>query len=356
MIQLQPSMLAGLSDPSPLEAVRTALQNAVQLEHSTIPPYLYALYSLRPGRNVEIAEIIESVVVEEMLHMTLACNVLNALGGAPVIDDPSFVPDYPGPLPGGVEDQLVVHLAPFSDAQLEAFITIEAPADPSDFPSAAELAAPPTTIGEFYEAISQAIGKLGDRAFTGSPANQVGPDLMPRSVVVTDTASAQQAINIIVEQGEGTSGDPAEVVGPGYAHYYRYMQIQKGRQLVPLNYGGPAPEDRYAYQGAPVPFDRAGVYPLVTDPGATPATTYTPGTAAALANDSFNYTYTSLLKALHILFNGAATQAQFNRTLGLMMSLKGQAKAMMGAIPNIAEFVGPTFVYQAVNPTPAASA
>jgi hypothetical protein len=349
MIQLEPSMFAGLSDPSPLQAVCTALQKAIELEHATIPPYLYALYSLRPGRNVEIADIIESVVTEEMLHMTLACNVLNALGGSPNIDDPSFIPPYPGPLPGGVEDQLVVHLAPFSDAQLEAFITIEAPPDPSDFPSAAELAAPPKTIGEFYEEISKAIGKLGDGAFTGPPANQVGPDLMPRSVVVTDTASAQQAIKVIVEQGEGTSGDPLEVVGPGYAHYYRYMQIQKGRQLVPLSFGGPAPEDQYAYQGAPVPFDRAGVYPLLTDPGVD-TNLYLAGTAAALANDSFNYTYTSLLKALHILFNGAATQAQFNRSLGLMMSLKGQAKAMMAAIPNAAEFVGPSFQYQPVNP------
>ena len=107
MIQLQKSLVADLlpDQPTP-EAIATALQHAVELEHATIPTYLYALYSLTPGKNDAIAEIIDSVVVEEMLHMTLACNVLNAIGGSPQVDKPGFIPTFPGPLPGGVEDQL----------------------------------------------------------------------------------------------------------------------------------------------------------------------------------------------------------------------------------------------------------
>jgi hypothetical protein len=54
-----------------------------------------------------------------------------------------------------------------------------------------------------------------------------------------------------------------------------------------------------------------------------------PSTSPSLASDNFNYTYTSLLGALHVMFNGQNNQAQFNRALGLMMSLAGQAKAMM---------------------------
>ena len=34
-----------------------------------------------------------------MLHMTIACNVLNAVGGQPAIDRAGFVPDYPMILP-----------------------------------------------------------------------------------------------------------------------------------------------------------------------------------------------------------------------------------------------------------------
>src|SRR4051794_37030257 len=124
MIRLRRSLIEGLEEPSPApQAVRDALQNAVKLEHATIPLYLYGLYSLAHGKNGEIAEILESVVVEEMLHMTLASNVLNALGGSPQIDQPGFIPTYPGPLPGGVEGGLTVALAPFSMTQLETYLT-----------------------------------------------------------------------------------------------------------------------------------------------------------------------------------------------------------------------------------------
>jgi rubrerythrin len=334
MIRLRRSLIQGLEGPSPTpQAVRDALQNAVELEHATIPLYLYGLYSLQQGKNVAIAEIIESVVVEEMLHMTLASNVLNAVGGSPQIDQPGFIPTYPGPLPGGVQGGLTVSLAPFSMTQLETYLTIEEPDDPLEFPTA--LAATDTiTIGEFYTAISKAIGVLGNGIFVNPPRNQVGPDLMFESIIVTDVPTAQQAISTIVEQGEGTHTSPEEVVGPGYAHYYRYMQIKKQHFLVKT----PGVPPGYAYSGAPLSFDPSGVYNVP------------PATSPSLAGDNFNYTYTSLLGALHIMFNGQNNQAQFNRALGLMMSLEGQAKAMMAGIPNPALPVGPTFVYQPVNP------
>jgi Ferritin-like len=44
------------------------LQAAIELEHSTIPLYLTALYSIQPNSNREVAEIIFSVVREEMLQ------------------------------------------------------------------------------------------------------------------------------------------------------------------------------------------------------------------------------------------------------------------------------------------------
>jgi hypothetical protein len=53
------------------------------------------------------------------------------------------------------------------------------------------------------------------------------------------------------------------------------------------------------------------------------------------------------------LFNGQATNAQFNIIFALMMSLKEQAKAMMSGIPNPAVLTGPSFEYQPVNPATA---
>src|ERR1700759_1622945 len=106
MIALKPELFQDLNGT--LDGLKSALQNAIELEHATIPPYLYALYSIRQDTNAEIAALIKSVVVQEMLHMAIDCNVLNAIGGHPRIDDPRFVPKYPGHLPGGVENSLIV--------------------------------------------------------------------------------------------------------------------------------------------------------------------------------------------------------------------------------------------------------
>ncbi|MCV4263347.1 ferritin-like domain-containing protein [Pseudomonas capsici] len=344
MIRLQRSMIAGLQGPNvTVQQVLDALQSAVELEHSTIPLYLYALYSIDASKNAEISAIISSVVIEEMLHMTLASNVMNALGGSPVIDSPGFIPNYPGPLPGGVQSDLTVHLAPFSQTQLQTFLQIEEPEKALDFKMLAAQA--DVTIGQFYTAISDAIAQLGDGAFLNPSPNQVGPDLMWGSVVVSNVATAQQAITTIIDQGEGTSTSPLEVEGGGYAHYYRFMQIQKGKLLIATPDGGPAPEDKYAYAGAAINFDPTGVYPVATDPGP-----YKPNTVQSFANDNFNYTYTSLLQSLHALFNGDSSQNRMNTAMGLMMSLKGQAKAMMSGIPDPKVFTSPTFQYQPTNP------
>src|SRR5580698_6425575 len=75
------------------------LATAIQLELSTIPPYLCALYSIKSGTNAEAVRIIRSVVVEEMLHMILACNILNAIGGELAVNRKGFIPTYPGKLP-----------------------------------------------------------------------------------------------------------------------------------------------------------------------------------------------------------------------------------------------------------------
>ena len=78
-----------------VEDLRQHLQWAIELEHSTLPPYLTALYSIKDGTNQEAVEVIHSVFIEEMLHLTLAANILNAVGGAPNLDYPGIMPSYP---------------------------------------------------------------------------------------------------------------------------------------------------------------------------------------------------------------------------------------------------------------------
>jgi hypothetical protein len=173
MIKLKPELIAHLDSPGGLTA---ALQQAIELEHSTIPTYLYAAYSLEGGYegvNKAIYTLIMSVVIEEMLHMGLACNILNALGGSPQINKPGFIPTYPGPLPGGVETGLIVPLEPLSsDLVKNTFMGIEEPENPWDFAATnAALESEYITIGGFYGAIKTQIYLAGDSIFTGKVSN-----------------------------------------------------------------------------------------------------------------------------------------------------------------------------------------
>ena len=70
--------------------------------------------------------MIRVVAVEEMLHLTLAANVLNAAGGTPDLTGPGFVPSYPAYLPDG-EDDFQVDLQRFSPDAVETFLKIERP-------------------------------------------------------------------------------------------------------------------------------------------------------------------------------------------------------------------------------------
>ena len=332
-----------------VDAVLEALAQALKLEHATIPPYLYAMYSLDAGKNGEIASLIQSVVVEEMLHMTLVSNIINALGGSPALDDPSMIPSYPGPLPGGVDSQLTVNLAPFSlDVVEKTFMEIEEPEDPLDFPVAERAAAVgPATIGAFYAAVKQQIVALGDGAFSSTPRHQIGPDLVDESVVVTNVPTAVQAIDTIVEQGEGTKESPEEGVGHDFAHYYRFAEVFHGKRLIRNPDAGPdtPPDQRYIYGGEPIPFDTTGVYAVPTNPKAAG---YPAGGAERRACDTFNYTYTGLLRTLHLVFNGQPDL--LNSTFTQMFALKQQAMDMMAGNTTGGQHVGPSFEYQPVNP------
>ena len=131
------------------------------------------LYTIRDGANAEAARVIRSVVMEEMLHMALAANVLNAIGGSPSLNHPEFVPNYPATLPDS-DGQLVIHLARFSRAAVTTFQAIERPAR-SGAPAQADRY---HTIGQFYKAIIEGLKRVcrKDQHFIGDPDRQVGPE------------------------------------------------------------------------------------------------------------------------------------------------------------------------------------
>jgi hypothetical protein len=346
VIRIRPE-ITGRLQVGDADAVRASLQAAIELEHATMPPYLYALYSLEPGTNSAAANIIESIVIEEMLHLTLAANILNALGGGPGLDSPTFIPHYPGALPGSVEKELVVGLAPCSlDLVKNTFMAIEQPEHPLEFPAEAVAAGQPLTIGQFYRAIRATIVKLGNEAFARHPRNQIAPGQMKEAIVVTDVATACQAIDIITDQGEGTTKSPLEIIGADYAHYYRFAEIANGHRLIPSPGARPdsPPDEQYVYGGEPITLDPAGILPVPTNPTTA---TYPEGSSARNACVTFNYTYTNLLKSLHTTLNGKPEN--LDASIGLMMSLRQQAIDMMTGTTTAATATGPTFEWQPIN-------
>ena len=91
--------------------------------------------------------------------MLSACNILNAVGGAPRLDHEKFVPHYPGSSPGSVEGQLIVRLRLLSIDQVhDVFMEIEEPED--EQPVTDGHTTQPLTIAAFYRKIGKRIATL----------------------------------------------------------------------------------------------------------------------------------------------------------------------------------------------------
>ncbi len=357
-----------------LDALRIHLQAAVELEHSTIPPYLAALYSLRPGANPEAAENIRTVVVQEMLHMILAANILNAVGGAPSIDDPRFVPIYPATLPIGRKAPIVVNIRRFSPEAIATFLAIESPAHPprpKAPPKALLRATPPGqllealrrgdiygSIGDFYAAIDQGLQALEAQAksrkktiFTGDPARQVDDRYYYNAggevIAVRDLEGARRALAEIVDQGEGygdtiDDGDDVVFHQPSErAHWYRFNEIAQEQRYGP----GDKPGDSPSGPRMPVDYSAAAVYPMIDNPQ--------PGAYAdpdlVRLSDRFSATYTGLLRLLHLGMNGQP--ARLLEAVNLMFEARNQATDLMrNPIAGTAVNAGPCFRYVAAAP------
>ena len=120
---------SGINDPSEL---KEALQTAMRLEFSTLPPYLCAEWSIIDGQDPNgVADKIYGIVLQEMFHFALAGNILSAIGGPFKLTSPDFLPNYPtDTLPGDIHQDLIVDLKPLSKDQLQVFMQIETPEFP----------------------------------------------------------------------------------------------------------------------------------------------------------------------------------------------------------------------------------
>ena len=213
----------GVHTPSDLQ---DALQTAMRLEFSTIPPYLCAEWSIDSDPD-GVTDRIRTIAKQEMFHFALAGNMLSAIGGTPSVANPAFLPTYPThSLPGGIPQDLPVDLKPLSKDQLKVFMQIETP----EFPPVelALRAAGPATIGAFYDTIADGFGAVHPDFNSQAHFVHMGNEVFQ----VKRIGDAIKAIDRIKGEGEGAPGTPDQPANPGtLAHFYVFKEIFVGNVL-----------------------------------------------------------------------------------------------------------------------------
>jgi Ferritin-like len=232
------------------EALVYMLAEASELEHGIMCEYLFAAFSLKQtveeGLTTEQLVAVDgwrqellAIASQEMLHFALVTNVLTALGYAPHVSRPNL----PAPIhhyPAGVQLALVA----FGEVALEHFLYLERPEGmelqdaPGFTPSQESVAlmgqddiVPSrqgfSTVGLLYRSLAAGLTRLVEKygeegIFVGPPRAQATPETFGWSELlpVTDLASARHAIEVIVEQGEGATGDVE------HSHYGRFVAMR----------------------------------------------------------------------------------------------------------------------------------
>ncbi|MFF8474950.1 ferritin-like protein [Streptomyces sp. NPDC015414] len=313
--------------------IRSALQTAIELEHSTLPVYTAAMLSLEV-QNFTSYNTIRSVLMEEMVHMSIAANMLAAIGGRPRIRD--LDPKFPSHgLPGGVEPDLHLGLAKLSKPQLRNFMRLESPLfllpeeyGHEDFP----------TIGRLYAGIRDAIvanaAELRAAVQGGGVANQVGDNIGFRTIVPTPGVDPVdqllEGIDEILQQGEGAASGTIRT-GAAYqheeSHYGKFAELWYGR-----TYREPEPPVELTPETEAVHFQGARIdWPSVVNTLAVPADGYD----KLLAEDPdgkeiteallvFDQDYSDMMAHLDAMWNGDPDQQwpTFGEAVHNMMKLR----------------------------------
>lgn len=247
------------------------LSEAAALEHMVLCGYLFAVFTIKDEAEEGLTtsqlkavrsweRIIRDVSSQEMLHLSLANNLLSSIGAAPYFGRPNF----PHPTKY-FAPRVQLALLPFGEKALRHFLFLERPEsfDMEDAPGfeITQSAVPNTlgdeivpeaqafsTVGHLYRGIENGFidlsTKLGEkRLFVGSPHCQADEESFgwPELVQVTDLASARKAIETIITEGEGARGEwNTAHFGKFYHVLNEYLELKRsdpsfepGRPAIP---------------------------------------------------------------------------------------------------------------------------
>jgi len=340
------------------EALIYILCQAAELEHGIMTQYLFAAFSLKQSADQGLSDAeaaavqrwrrqILHIAAEEMLHLALVQNLLSAIGAAPHLTRPNF-PQPANHYPAGVH----LALLPFGEQALRHFMFLERPEGmalhDAEGLAAYNRAAPLVqagdivprgqdfaTIGHLYRSIEAGITHLADKygedsLFVGPPRAQATAKHFswPELVAVTDAASAQRAIDEILEQGEGPRGAWQD------AHFGQFVAIlDEFEQLRQANRAfDPA---RPVIAANVRPSERDPGCPLVTNPN------------AKRVMDLFNVCYEILLLAFQRFFahteeSDAQLAALADATVALMVRVVGPLGDLITTLSAGPEYPGQT--------------
>lgn len=394
----------GIVDIDYCPILQDLLQTAILIEHSTIPPYLTALYSIKDGTNALASQIIRSVAVEEMLHMIMVCNVMNAVSIQPSVNRPQNYPTYPMKLPLNVD--FYVGLETFSTNSISTFIAIESPGNPLVKAPKYEYDAESSslfvesdaiqennfwTLGNFKDSIMESVDTIGEYydvlffyivvfqiiayykehgtlphsfeelntggIFTGDPAKQIRPEQYYGSggtlKDVEDLTGVIAVFQEIKGQGEGVDDSIYDVdasqfeEGAELAHYFRFKEVFHEHFYVGGNYESFMDENGMMPiatppQGKPLPVDWNSAYPMKPNPKMAD---YQSNPQLYAQGKAFNQTYKCLLDAIQAAVEGNAKELE--KSIMYMYALKEQAIGLMSQPLNAQQNAGPTFEYPA---------
>jgi hypothetical protein len=274
-------------------------------------------------------------------------NLLSAIGGAPHMSRPNF-PQPASHYPAGVH----LALLPFGEQALRHFMYLERPEGmalhDADGLAAFGRASPAVqagdivprgqdfaTVGHLYRSIEAGIAHLADKygerwLFVGPPRAQATSEHFgwPELTAVTSVASAQRAIDEILDQGEGPRGHWRD------AHFGQFVAIlDEFEQLREADRGFDPVRPVLAINVRPSERDPSG--PLVTDP-------VTKGVM-----DLFNVSYEVLLQILQRFFaHTGETSAQLktlaDATVVLMLRVLKPLGDLITRLPAGPEYPGRT--------------